>query len=102
MLFRNHKGATSNPKILRQLVEKDATHGFGLVLPLDRLDRIPGALLAPMNATQQNTIDEHGRIMEKDRLTHDPSYEWSSGTSVNSRVKKRNYYHAKLEHALRD
>ena len=42
-----------------------------------------------MNIMNQNTIDEHGRIVGKDRLTHDQSYEWSgSGTSVNSRVEK--------------
>ena len=88
MSFGNHKGATSNPKLLRKLVEKDVSHGFGLVLPLDKLHKIPGALLAPMNVMQQNTIDEHGRVIEKDRLTHDQSYKWSSGTSVNSRVNK--------------
>ena len=41
-----------------------------------------------MNIMKQNTIDEHGRVIEKDRLTHDQSYTWGSGTSVNSRVVK--------------
>ena len=41
-----------------------------------------------MNIMTQNTIDEHGRIVEKDRLTHDQSYQLGSGTSVNSRVDK--------------
>jgi hypothetical protein len=36
----------------------------------------------------QNTIDEFGRIISKDRLTHDQSWKWSSGTSINSRVQK--------------
>ena len=44
--------------------------------------------MAPMNITNQNTIDEHGRVVGKDRLTHDQSYKWSSETSVNSRVVK--------------
>jgi hypothetical protein len=47
---------------------------------------IHGALLAPMNIQKQNTINEHGRIIEKDGLTHDQSYKWPLGTSVNSRV----------------
>ena len=41
-----------------------------------------------MNIMRQNTIDEHGRTIEKDRLTHDQSYKWGSGTSVNSRFNK--------------
>jgi hypothetical protein len=44
--------------------------------------------MAPMNIMRQNTIDEQGRIVEKDRLTHDQSYVWGSGHSVNSRVEK--------------
>ena len=36
----------------------------------------------------QNTIDEHGRIVEQDKLNHNQSYKWGSGTSVNRRVDK--------------
>ena len=43
-----------------------------------------------MNIMTQNKIDEHGRIVEKDRLTHDKIYKWCSGTSVNIRVDKDN------------
>ena len=39
-----------------------------------------------MNIQKQNTIEEYGRIIKKDCLTHDQSYKWLSGTSVNSRV----------------
>ena len=41
-----------------------------------------------MNIMKQNTIDEHGRIIEKDRLTHDQIYKLKSDTSVNIKVKK--------------
>jgi hypothetical protein len=45
--------------------------------------------MAPMNIMAQNTIDEFGRAVPKDRLTHDQSWKWGvSGTSVNSRVRK--------------
>ena len=63
--FGKHKGAESNPKTLIDLVKKDVTHGYGLVLPLDKINRIPGALLAPMNIMRQNLIDECGKIIEK-------------------------------------
>jgi hypothetical protein len=41
-----------------------------------------------MNIMEQNTIDEFGRIIQKDRLTHNQSWKQSSGTSVNSRIQK--------------
>ena len=42
LAFGNHKGAASKPKVLRDLVEKDVTFGYGLVLPLDKLERVSG------------------------------------------------------------
>ena len=87
--FGNHKGATNNPVLLRELVEKDVKHGYGIPLPLRKAMQIPKLLFAPMNIQHQNTIDETGKIIDKERLTHDQSYKWhGSGTSVNSRVAK--------------
>ena len=86
--FRNHKGAVRNPILLRKLIEKDVVHGYGLVLYLSNIDRIPGVILAPMNIMTQNTIYEYVRIVEKDRLTHDQSYKWGCGILVNTRVDK--------------
>eukprot|EP00957_Ditylum_brightwellii_P070730 5375821-Ditylum_brightwellii.AAC.1 len=63
-------------------------YGYGLVIPLDNLKSLPGAILAPMNIMKQNSIDEIGRIVKKDRLTHDQSYKWSGSKLVNSRVDK--------------
>jgi hypothetical protein len=86
LAFGNHKGASLQPKLLQKLVSKDVHFGYCLPLPLDKTRKIPGALLAPMNIQKQNTINEHGRIIEKDCLIHDQSYKWPSGRSVNSRV----------------
>ena len=82
--------------LLRKLIEKYVVYGYGLVLPLSKIDLIPGVLLARMNIMTQNTTDEHGRIVEKDKLTHDRSYKWGSGTSVNSRVDKDDLLPCKL------
>jgi hypothetical protein len=51
---------------------------------------LKGAQLAPMNIIHQNTIEEFGRIVGKDRLTHDQSFVFKngSGLSVNKRVRK--------------
>ncbi len=89
LTFGNHKGATKQPDLLKLLINDDVIHGFALPLPLDRIARIQGILLTPLNIQAQNTINDTGRIVPKDRLTHDQSYKWSySGTSVNSRVDK--------------
>jgi len=88
LTFGNHKGATQQPDLLHQLVCKDVTYGYALPLPLDAIRNIPGVLMAPMNIQRQNTIDESGQIVEKDRLTHDQSFVWEAGASVNRRVDK--------------
>jgi len=79
LAFGNHKGASLQPNLLQKLVSKDVHFGYCLPLPLDKAQKIPGALLAPMNIQKQNTIDEYGRIIEKDRLTHDQSYKCCQG-----------------------
>jgi hypothetical protein len=82
----NHKGATKKQDLLVKLVEKVVVQGYGLPLLLSKLSRIPGAVLAPMNVQAQNTINEFGQIIEKDRLTHNQSFDFSPDSSVNSRV----------------
>jgi hypothetical protein len=87
LIFGNHKGVSTKPDLLLQLMSKDVHFGYCLRLPLAKAEKIPGILIAPMNIQQQNTINEFGRIIPKDRQTHDQSFKWSSGTFVNSRVK---------------
>jgi hypothetical protein len=87
--FGNHKGAKLNDELLKLLIKEDVTHGFILPLPLHKINRILGILLAPLNIICQNTINERGEIVEKDRLTHDQSFIFDgSGTSVDSRLNK--------------
>ena len=99
--FGNHKGASLKPELLEKLITKDVTKGFAFLLPRSKITRIPGALMAPMNIMNQKTIDEHGNIIGKDRLTHDQSFKFSSGTSVNSRVIKDQLLPCKFGNALR-
>jgi hypothetical protein len=88
LAFGNHKGASQKPELLKKLIGKDVKYGYSLPIPLASVRSIPGICMAPMNIMAQNTIDELGRIIPKDRLTHDQTWKWSSGTSVNSRIKK--------------
>jgi hypothetical protein len=89
LTFGNHKGAAINPVLLRALVNNDVTYGFAIPFPLDKIKKLKGILFMPLNIQAQNTTDEMGWIVPKNRLTHDQSYKWkSSSTSVNSRVRK--------------
>ncbi len=87
LIFGNYKGASMKTDLLLQLMLKDVHFGYCLPLPLAMTKKIPGILIAPMNIQHQNTINEFGRIVTKDPQTHNQSFKWSSGTSVNSRVK---------------
>ncbi len=88
LTFGNHKGALQKPVILKRLIAKEVEYGYSLCIPLSSVQSIPGLVMAPMNIMVQNTIDKFGRIIPKDRLTHNQSWKWSSGTSINSRVLK--------------
>ena len=59
------------------MISEEVSHGYLLPLPLSKITRVPGILLAHLNIQRQNTIDEEGNIIEKDRLTHDQSFKFS-------------------------
>ncbi len=84
----NHKGASAMPEALQKLIGKDVKYGYSILIPILCIMSIPGLCIAPMNIMAQNTINELGRIVPIDRLTHDQSWKWSSGTSINSCVQK--------------
>ena len=86
--FENHKGAIKQQELLKKLVTNDVIRGFAIPLPLSKITQIPGILFAPLNIQAQNTINERGEIIPKNRLTHDQSWMWQSVTSVNSRINK--------------
>ncbi len=88
LAFGNHKGALAKPELLQHLISKDVKYGYSLPIPLSCVKSIPGLLMAPMNIMMQNTINKIGQIIPKDQLTHNQTWKWSSGTPVNSRVRK--------------
>jgi hypothetical protein len=58
LAFGNHKGADQQPELLLKLVRDDVDGGFALPLPLDKIKKISGILLAPLNIQLQKTINE--------------------------------------------
>jgi hypothetical protein len=100
LAYGNHKGATKDPDKLFELLDEDVTHGFNLPLPLAMARRIPGLLISPMNIVRQNTINELGDIVEKDRLTHDHTMEFMPQSSINSRSRMDDHEPCHFGHAL--
>ena len=86
--YSNHKGVSNDLKLFSSMMNSDVIHGYSLVLPWSKICELEGAFMAPMNITDQNSINERGEIVAKKRLTHNQSFKFSSGTSLNSRVIK--------------
>ena len=82
----NHKSAKQKQQVLESKLFDEVQHGWELPLPLDKAPRLPGSLLAPLGIADQETINEQGEVTPSDRVTHDQSFPFSSGTSVNIRV----------------
>ncbi len=63
--FGNYKGAVQQQDLFKKLVTDGIVQGFALPLPLDKIASIRGVLLAPLNIQMQNTINECGKIIQK-------------------------------------
>jgi hypothetical protein len=101
LAYGNHKSASKHSAPLLQILDDEVTRGWQLVIPAHIVPKIPGSIVSPMGVVEQNTIDEQGRITNKWRVTHDQSFKFSSGTSVNSRVKQTELLHCLYGWALK-
>ena len=86
LAYGNHK-STYDSDTFTKAMEKEIKHGFALPLPIDFAIMLPHAEAAPHGIISQNSINEFGEIIDKERVTHDQSYTGAaSNESVNSRV----------------
>ena len=85
--YGNHKGAVKHSARLLTALDDDVRAGFQVPLPISALSLLPGAIVAPLGMAHQQTIDGTGSHVDKYRMTHDQSMTFSSGTSVNSRMR---------------
>jgi hypothetical protein len=83
LAFGNHKGASTKPELLQELISGDVKHGYSLILPRNKIDRIPHACITPMNITHQFTLNASSDIINKERLTHNKSFRRKLGSLVN-------------------
>ena len=87
MKYGNHKSVLRNQVSFTQQTVDEIEQGWALPLPPKFAFTLQDAEVAPHGLVLQNTITEHGEIVEKDRITHDQSYPGSSSKeSINSRV----------------
>ena len=82
----NHKSAKNNPDQVKTLLLKEVQRGWQLPLPPEKLLLLPGAILAPLGLAEQATINDRGEIVQKHRITHDQSFNYSGKNSINARV----------------
>ncbi|MFN9981490.1 MAG: hypothetical protein ACK53Y_16315 [bacterium] len=70
----NHKSASKNMEILRDIIKEDIERGFAIPLPITALHFFKNASLAPLGCVQQSLIDMVGNRVVKHRMTHDQSF----------------------------
>ena len=84
--FGNHKSAVQSKEWMMSALKKEIVRGWQLPLLTDKLHLIPGAAVAPMGNAKQTTINDSGKRIAKNRLTHNQSMNFGSGSSINARV----------------
>jgi hypothetical protein len=86
--YGNHKLAICNAPRLLKILSKEVDKAWQLPLPIQHLDKISRAVISPLGLAKQAGIDEHRHIIPKWRVTHDQSFAFSSGKSVNDHMIK--------------
>jgi hypothetical protein len=81
--FGNHNGASQKLILLKKLISDDIRHGYGLVIPQEKISCLPDACLAPMNIMKQFTLEIGREIVDKEHLIQDQSFKWQSRFLVN-------------------
>lgn len=84
----NHKSSVTHHNDLSSNFRKEIRTGFQFPFNIEDMLKIKGTDIAPISVATQDVIDEHGRAFYKHRLTHDQSFDFSPGNSVNNRLIK--------------
>ena len=67
-------------------MQDDITSGFQVPMPVDSVGMIVNGVISPHGIAYQSSINEMGERIDKNRITHDQSFEFSEGNSVNARL----------------
>ena len=55
-------------------MQDEVRRGWQLIIPLDSVTRIKGAIMSPLGIVEQETNDEDGKYKMKHSITHDQSF----------------------------
>ena len=96
----NHKSASGEKeKILIDKISQEIERGWCLPLLPEHVSSIPKAWFAPMGVAEQNTINDRGEFIPKNRQTHDQSFVQAiSKMSANGLVDKTKLEPCKYGH----
>ena len=69
-------------------MQDEVRRGWQLIIPLDCVTQIKGAIMSPLGILEQETMDENGKHKKKHCITHDQSFNPITETklSVNDHV----------------
>ena len=98
--YGNHKSAKSCATSIMTTLAEEISRGWQLPIPLSAVDQIPGAVLGPIGAAHQHTLDNNGNPHTKERMTHDQTFSFTPGSSVNARTQQKNLPHLQYGHCL--
>jgi hypothetical protein len=68
-------------------MKSDVNLGYGIILTPECIKKLKHAEVYPIGLQHQQTIDEHGNIIPKKRISHDLSNRRNISLSINQRVQ---------------
>ena len=86
----DHKSALTRSCTLLSNVKKEFRIGFQFPFLPEDITKIKGTVVAACRMMVQWNIDEEGKKVPKHRLTHDQTFDYSEGNSINHRLIKEN------------
>lgn len=84
----NHKSARTDlhSKILREAYEKEVSHGWQIPTTVECSKKLRNVLIIPLVVACQMAVNAEGNYVDKYRVTHNCSFNYSFGFSLNSAV----------------
>jgi hypothetical protein len=88
----NHKSAAERPEVTQRLLKRDVTYGFAMACEPSIVQDLKGAMVQPCGVARQFSLQADGSRAEKERLTHDLSFDAQNRqVSVNNRIDMSQY-----------
>ena len=84
----NNKSVIGNEDLIQKILDKEVSRGWMFPIPLISVPDVHGLATTPIGIANKYTLDEHGNLVPKKRMTHDCSRPSKSDLSLNLRMDK--------------